>query len=74
MKKVILGSIMFLAGLLSVAVLLAGTMANEWNVNGQLSSFWNISQYGLAPAFYIFVGIAILGISVAIWGVFEKEK
>ena len=33
MKKVILGSIMFLAGLLSVAVLLTGTMANDWTVN-----------------------------------------
>jgi hypothetical protein len=74
MKKVILGSIMFLAGLLSVAVLLTGTMANDWTVNGQLSSFWCMSQYGLMPTFYIFVGIAILGICVAIWGVFEKEK
>ena len=34
MKKVILGSKMFLAGLLSDAVLFAGTMSNDWNVNG----------------------------------------
>ena len=39
MKKVILGSIMFLSGLLSVAVLLAGTMANDWNVDGSYRHF-----------------------------------
>jgi hypothetical protein len=74
MKKVILGSIMFLAGLLSTAVLLAGTMSNDWVINGQISSFWNMSQYGLMPAFYIFIGVAILGIGIAIWGVFEKKE
>jgi hypothetical protein len=74
MKKVILGSIMFLAGLLSAAVLLAGTMSNDWVNNGQISSFWNMSQYGLMPAFYIFIGVAILGIGIAIWGVFEKKE
>lgn len=74
MKKVILGSTMFLAGLLSDAVLLAGTMFNDWNVNGQLSSFRNMSQYGLMPAFYIFSGIAVFGIGIAVWGVFEKKE
>lgn len=74
MKKVILGSIMFLAGLLSVAVLLAGTMANDWNVNGELSSFRNMAKYGLMPVFYIFIVIAVLGIGVAIWGMLEKKE
>ena len=74
MKKVILGSMMFLAGLLSAAVLLAGTMANDWGVNGELSSFRNMVQYGLMPVFYIFIGIAVLGIGVAIWGMFEKKE
>ena len=74
MKKVVLGSMMFLAGLLSIAVLLAGTMANDWNVNGELSSFRNMAWYGLMPAFYVFVGIVILGICIAVWGVFEKNE
>ena len=74
MKKVVLGSMMFLAGLLSAAVLLAGTMANDWNVNGELSSFRNMAQYGLMHAFYIFVGIAVLGIGIAVWGVLEKKE
>ncbi len=59
MKKVILGSMMFLAGLLSAAVLLAGTMANDWSVNGELSSFRNMVQYGLMPVFYIFIGVSV---------------
>lgn len=74
MKKIILGSMMLLTGLLSVAVLLAGTMANEWTVNGQLSSFWIMSQYGLMPAFYVFVGVAIVGLVIAVWGLFEQKK
>lgn len=74
MKKVVLGSIMFLAGLLSAAVLLSGTMSNDWTIDGRLSAFWNMSQYGLMPAFYIFAGTAILGICLAIWGIFEKKE
>ena len=73
MKKVILGSIMMLGGLLSVAIILAGTMANEWTVNGQFSAIWNITQYGLMPAIVVFSIIAIVGLLLAIWGLFEKK-
>lgn len=65
MKKVILGSAMILAGIISIAQVLAGSMANEWTVNGEFSSLWNISQYGLMPAIYIFAGIAIIGFVLA---------
>ena len=74
MKKCILGSIMFLAGVLSVAVVLAGSMANEWTVNGRFSAFWNIRQYGLMPAVCIFGGIAVIGLVLAIWGVFKQKS
>ena len=73
MKKVILGSIVFLAGVISVALVLAGSMANEWTINGQFSSFWNISQYGLMPVVYIFIGIAVIGLALAVWGLFDKK-
>lgn len=53
MKKVILGSIMFLSGTLAAAIIL-GAMANELNVNGRLSAIWNITQYGLMPAIIVF--------------------
>lgn len=73
MKKVVLGSIMFLAGVISIALVLAGSMANEWTINGEYSSFWNISQYGLMSAIYIFIGIAIIGLVLAVWGLFDKK-
>lgn len=74
MKKVLLGSIMFLAGVLSIAIILAGSMVKEWAVNGQYSLYWNLSQYGLMPVVYIFSGIAIVGMIVAIIGVLESNK
>lgn len=74
MKKVILGSVMFMTGILSVALILAGSMGNEWTVNGKFSSLWNISQYGLMPAFYAFIGIAIIGLALAVWGVIDKKS
>lgn len=74
MKKVVLGSIMYISGIISVAVLLAGSMANEWTVNGQFSSFRNISQYGLMPVVYCFIGLAVIGILIAICGLFDKKE
>lgn len=73
MKKVILGSMMFLTGIISVALVLAGSMANEWTVNGQFSSVWNISRYGLMPAVYVFAVIAVVGLAVAVWGLCDKK-
>ena len=74
MKKVILGSIMFLSGSISIALILAGSMANEWTIDGEFSSFWNISQYGLMPMVYIFSCIAIIGLILAILGLFDKKN
>lgn len=73
MKKVILGSMMFLTGVISIALILSGSMANEWTVNGEYSSFWNISQYGLMPVIYIFISIAIIGLVLAVWGLFDNK-
>ena len=57
--------------LIGVAVVLAGSMMNEWTVNGSFSAFWSISQHGLMPAAYLFAAIAVVGIAFAIWGIFE---
>ncbi len=73
MKKVVFGSIMALAGMVSDALILAGSMANEWTVDGHFSALWNLSQYGLMPALYIFSGIAVLGILLAVWGLMDKK-
>lgn len=74
MKKVILGSAMFMTGLLSAAIILAGTMSNEWTLNGEVSAFWNMSQYGLVPVFCIFIGIACVGMVVAVWGLLGSKE
>lgn len=74
MKKIVLGSMMFLAGVLSAAIILAGSMANDWTINGQHSAFWNISRYGLMPAIYIFLGITVVGLILACWGLLDKKK
>lgn len=74
MKKVVLGASMLLAGAIGSAILLAGTMANDWTVNGQFSFSWNLSQYGLMPALVVFVLVAIVGLGVGVWGLFEKKN
>lgn len=74
MKKIVLGSMMFLAGVLSTAMILAGSMANDWTINGQHSAFWNISRYGLMPAICIFLGIAVVGLTLACWGLFDNKN
>lgn len=64
MKKVILGSIMFLSGTLAAAIILAGAMANELNVNGRLSAIWNITQYGLILQLLFFLLLPLLDCSL----------
>lgn len=73
MKKVILGSFIFLAGILSPAFILAGSLANDLMINGQHSSIWIISQYGLMPALAVFLCMAIAGLVLAIWGLFNQD-
>lgn len=74
MKKMIFGMLMFLTGALSVSMILAGSMANDWTLNGQHSVLWNISRYGLLPALYLFSGMAILGLIVAVWGLIDHKS
>ena len=74
MKKLIFGAMLFCTGSLSAAILLAGSMANDWTLNGQSSALWNISRYGLLPALYIFLGLAVLGLVIVVWGLFNPEK
>ena len=74
MKKVALGSAMMLAGVLGVAILLAGTMANNMTINGRLSFSWNLSAYGLMPVLYIFIVLAVIGLIIGCWGLFDKNN
>ena len=74
MKKIIFGMTMFLAGTLSVAMLLAGSMANDWTLNGKHSAIWNISRYGLMPVVYVFIGVALIGLIFAVWELFDYKN
>lgn len=73
MKKVIAGSMLAGSSLLADAVLLAGTMANDWTIDGAHSALWNLQRYGLMPALYAFAGIGIIGILLTVWGVIERD-
>ncbi len=72
MKKVIFGSFLSLAGIISTASLLVMAMSKDWQNNDEYSIVWNLSQYGLMPALNCFIAVAIFGFAIAIWGIFEK--
>ena len=72
MKKVIFGGLLMLAGILSTALLLAGSMANDWTIGGEHSAIWNLSRYGLLPALYFFLVLTVVGAVIAIIGLFER--
>lgn len=74
MKKALLGSMMLLGGFLANAIILAGAMANEQSVSGELSAIQNIGRYGLTPAMVAFSITAAIGYLLALWGVLEKKQ
>ena len=73
MRKTIFGASLMLASLISTALLLSGSMANDWTIDGQHSAMWNLSRYGLTPALYSFVVLAVIGLLFALWGLVEKK-
>lgn len=73
MKKVVLGATMLLAGVISCALLLAIPVVTG-SINGNITAWRMMSEFGLSPAFYTFAVIAAIGLVVAIIGVFEKQS
>lgn len=72
MKKVIFGSSLSVAGIISSAIILSSGMIREWNNNGKFSFQWNLAQYGMIPVLVIFITIAVLGFIIALKGILEK--
>jgi len=72
MKKVVLGSMMLLAGLLSCAILIAGSTLKDITINGRYSFLWNLSSLGLVPVTVLFSAIALTGLLTAFWGYLIK--
>ena len=73
MKKVILGGMMMLAGLISTAILMSGTMATGYRYTMLYSFSRVLRSYQLTTPFAIFITIAVIGLALSLWGLFEKQ-
>ena len=72
MKKIVFGSIMMLTGVIASALLMAGSMSPDWATNGPFTFVRNLSEYGLDYVLYVFYGMAIVGILIAISELMKK--
>lgn len=75
MRKVIMGSIMFLTGVLSAAVLVAGAIVPNVSVAGEAATTlaWRLNYFGLTPVLWILGGVMLVGLLLAIWGAAERK-
>lgn len=74
-KKVIIGSVMFMTGIISAVVLLGGAMAYQFeqiNLSPFAMTMQILVKYGLTPFLYVAVVIAVVGVVVTILGLKEK--
>ncbi len=73
MKKVILGTGMFLAAVLGLCALCAGAMASGYSVNGSTDfvDIWRL--FGAIPAAIGLVVCGGCGLLVALWGLLEEK-
>ena len=75
MKKVIIGSVMFMTGIISAVVLLGGSMAYQFeqiNLSPFAKTMQILAEYGLTPFLYVAVVSAVVGVVVTILGLKEK--
>lgn len=72
MKKVIWGSFLSLAGIIATALLLGFSMIKDWINDDTYSVIFNLSRYELLPVLAVFIFVAILGMVISLWGIFEK--
>lgn len=73
MRKVTFGSSVFIAGLISAALLLAGAMSMNAATAGQGSAFGSLYQCGLLPVFIGLAAVALIGLVIAIVGLAKHE-
>ena len=77
MKKVVIGSAMFMTGIISSVVLLAGAMAYDFgfiNISPFAVTMQVLAKCGLTQFLYIAIVIAVVGAAVTIWGLFGKKE
>lgn len=75
MRKVIMGSIMFLTGVLSAAVLVAGAIVPNVSVTGEAPTTlaWRLNHFGLVPVLWVLGGVMLIGLLLALWGATERK-
>lgn len=75
MRKVIMGSIMFLTGVLSAAVLVAGAIVPNVSVAGEAATTltWRLNHFGLTPVLWVLGGVMLIGLLLALWGATERK-
>ncbi len=75
MKKLIFGIAVMALGSLGAIALLFGTfVAGPAVYNGVSGWLGCFLDRGLLGPFAVFVAVALLGLALALWGVFEKEN
>lgn len=64
MKKTIFGSAMMLGGIVSTALLMAGSMSLNFSSDGNYSFIRNLVEYDLIIPLFIFIVIAVIGVII----------
>lgn len=78
MKKLILGAVLFMTGMLSGAILLAGSMAQYFTTttDGQTyvySALRILNDYGLLRVMVVLLIVALVGLAMAVLGLKDKN-
>lgn len=74
MKKIVFGMFLFLTGIFCTTGLLMVAASKEWvDDDYGYSVLRNLSHMGLNPIAVAFIIIAVIGLILGLWGVFEKK-
>ncbi len=74
MKRVVLGSALFLAAVLGLCILCAGAVASGYSVNGSTGfvDIWRI--FGVIPFAIGLVVCGGCGLLLAVWGLLAEDR
>lgn len=78
MKKLIFGSVLFVTGILSSTILLSGAMAQHFTTVSDggtyvYSALRILNDYGLLRVLVLFMGMAVVGLAIAVMGMRGKD-
>jgi len=73
MKKIVLGGMMMLTSIVSISIFISVTLGRA-TILGRVPFMWFIRYHSLETPFYILIIIAVLGLALSLWGLFERNK